>query len=239
MPTVLVTGASRGLGLELARQYAADGWRVFACARSPARATDLAALAAASDGRVTVHHLDVADHAQIEALANELRGQPIDVLVNCAGTMGRESFGDKGMAVQRFGGSDYDEWMHVLRVNVFGPMKMAEAFVEHVAASSQKKLVTLTSVMGSITQNTFGGLYAYRSSKAAANMVMKSLSLDLRRRGIIAVPLHPGWVKTQIGGSRAELDVATSVTGLRRVIAELTPAEAGHFLQWDGREMPW
>jgi NAD(P)-dependent dehydrogenase (short-subunit alcohol dehydrogenase family) len=239
MPTILITGANRGLGLEMARQYAADGWRVLGCARSPERAAELNALAAESSGRVSVHRLDVADHAQVEALAAELHGQPIDVLVNSSGTMGRESFADKGMAIQRFGETDYDDWAQVMRVNVFGPMKMAEAFVTQVAASEQKKLVTLTSMVGSMTQNTSGGLYAYRSSKAAANMVMKSMSLDLKRHGIIALPLHPGWARTEIGGPRAELDAATSVTGMRKVIAGLTPAQAGHFLQWDGRELPW
>jgi NAD(P)-dependent dehydrogenase (short-subunit alcohol dehydrogenase family) len=129
--------------------------------------------------------------------------------------------------------------MRTLRVNLFGPMKMAEAFVENVAASEQKKLVTLTSIVGSIGQNTFGGLYAYRSSKAAANSIMKSMALDLKRRGIIALPMHPGWVRTDIGGPRAELDAPAAVAGLRKVIGGLMPADAGRFLQWDGRELPW
>jgi NAD(P)-dependent dehydrogenase (short-subunit alcohol dehydrogenase family) len=239
MPTILITGASRGLGLELSRQYAADGWRVIAGARRPAAAGELRALAAASGGRLTVHPLDVTDHGQVDALAGELDGAPLDVLLNCAGVMGRESFAEKGATIQRFGATDYDDWVHTLRVNVLGPMKMAETFVDNVAASEQKKLVTLTSVVGSIGQNTFGGLYAYRSSKAAANCVMKSMALDLRRRGIIALPLHPGWVRTDIGGPRGDLDAVTSVAGMRRVIAGLTEASAGRFLQWDGRELPW
>jgi len=239
MPTILITGASRGLGLEMTRQYAAEGCRVYACARTPDQAVELQAVAAASNARVTVHALDVADHGRIDALAAELTGQPIDVLINSAGLMGRESFAEKGMAIQRFGQTDYDDWMRTLRVNLFGPMKMAEAFVENVAASEQKKLVTLTSIVGSIGQNTFGGLYAYRSSKAAANSIMKSMALDLKRRGIIALPMHPGWVRTDIGGPRAELDAPAAVAGLRKVIGGLTPANAGHFLQWDGRELPW
>jgi NAD(P)-dependent dehydrogenase (short-subunit alcohol dehydrogenase family) len=239
MPTTLITGASRGLGLEMTRQYGAEGWRVLACARTPDKSADLRAIAAASSGRITVHALDVADHGQIDALAAALQGQPIDVLVNSAGVMGRESFAEKGMAIQRFGQSDYDDWMDTLRVNLFGPMKMAEAFVENVAASEQKKLVTLTSIVGSIGQNTFGGLYAYRSSKAAANSIMKGMALDLKRRGIIALPMHPGWVRTDIGGPRAELDAPAAVASLRKVIAGLTSANSGHFLQWDGRELPW
>jgi NAD(P)-dependent dehydrogenase (short-subunit alcohol dehydrogenase family) len=239
MPTILITGASRGLGLEFARQYAADGWRVIACVRAPGAANELDDLARSSDGRVTVHSLDVGEPAQIDALAKALDGTPIDVLLNNAGTMGRESFAEKGLATQAFGQSDYDDWVRTLRVNVLGPMKMAEAFVEHVAASGQKKIVTLTSIVGSIGQSKFGGLYAYRSSKAAANSVMKAMSMDLKQRGIIALPMHPGWVRTGIGGPRGELDVTTSVTGVRKVVAELTPADAGRFLQWDGRELPW
>lgn len=239
MASVLITGASRGLGLEFARQYAADGWRVFACVRSPGAAADLDELARGSDGRVTVHELDVEDHAGIDALAAQLDGAAIDVLINNAGLMGRESFAEKGLATQSFGQSDYDDWMRVLRVNLLGPMKIAETLVANVAASAQKKIVTLTSIVGSIGQGRFGGLYAYRSSKSAANSVMKAMSIDLKDRGIIAVPLHPGWVRTGIGGPRAELDVVESVAGMRRVIAGLTLADSGRFLQWDGRELPW
>ena len=239
MPTILITGASRGLGLEFARQCAGEGWHVLACARDPSSATELAALARSFAGRIDVHALDVTDHARIEALASGLAGTPIDVLLNNAGTMGREGFAEKGLAAQRFGATDYEDWLEVLRVNVLAPMKLAESFVEHVAASEQRRIVTLTSMMGSMGQNRVGGFYAYRSSKAAANAVMRSMGLDLRGRGIIALPLHPGWVRTGIGGPRAELDVATSVAGLRQVIAGLTLDDAGHFYQWDGRELPW
>lgn len=239
MPTVLITGANRGLGLEFARQYAADGWRVVACARRPAEATELSDLARESGGQVTIHELDVDEHWQVEALARQLQGLPIDVLVNNAGVMGRETFAEKGLATQSFGRTDYEDWLRTLRINVLGPMKMAETLVENVAASEQKKIVTLTSVVGSVGQSSFGGLYAYRSSKSAANAVMKAMSVDLKKRGIIALPMHPGWVRTAIGGPRGELDVTTSVSGLRRVIAALTPADAGRFLQWDGRELPW
>lgn len=239
MQTILITGANRGLGLEFARQYANDGWRVLACARAPGTAVELNEVAGRPDGKVTVHALDVTDHAQIEALARELKGMPIDVLLNSAAVMGRESFATKGLAVQRFGEIDYADWEHTLRVNVLGPMKVAEAFVENVAASEQKKIVTLTSMVGSMGQNTVGGLYCYRSSKAAANCIMKSMAIDLKARGIIAAPLHPGWVRTAIGGPRGELDVPTSVAGVRKVIASLTLARAGRFLQWDGRELPW
>jgi len=234
VPTVLITGANRGLGRELVRQYRADGWRVFACCRRPESAADLA------DGEgVSLHRLDLTDHRRIEALAAELEGTAVGVLLNSAGTMGAQSFADRGLAIQRFGDSDYEDWMGILRVNVFGPMKMAEAFVEHVARSEQKKIVALTSVVGSMARNRSGGLYAYRSSKAALNSVMKSMAIDLRERGIIAVAVHPGWVRTEMGGPRAEIDAVASVAGIRRVIAGLAGEQAGRFLSYAGEELPW
>jgi NAD(P)-dependent dehydrogenase (short-subunit alcohol dehydrogenase family) len=239
MPTVLVTGAARGLGLEFARRYAADGWRVLAGVREPAAATELRRVAAGSGGRITVHRLDVVEPVSIAALAAELAGVPIDVLLNNAGTMGAASFATHGMAVQRFGQSDYADWEHVLRVNVFGPMRMAEAFVGHVAASERRVIATLTSVAGSVASNRAGGLYAYRSAKAAANMVMKSMALDLAPRGIVAVPIHPGWAKTDMGGPNASVEPAEAVAGVRRVIDGLTPAHAGRLWQYDGAELPW
>lgn len=239
MPTILITGAGRGLGLEFVRQYAAEGWHVLAALRNPARATDLASLAGATDTQVAVHALDVSDHASIDRLAQTLAGTPIDVLLNNAGTMGSQSFAERGMTIQRLGESDYADWERMLRVNVFGPMKMAEAFLGHVAASRQGKIVTLTSIVGSIGSNSLGGLYAYRSTKAAANAVMRSMGLDLAKRGIIAVAMHPGWARTAMGGPRAELEPADAVRGVRAVIARLTPDDAGRFLSYAGQELPW
>jgi NAD(P)-dependent dehydrogenase (short-subunit alcohol dehydrogenase family) len=242
MPTVLVTGANRGLGLELVRQYAADGWQVVACAREPGRAAELATLAAAagSPARVEVRPLDVEDHAAIDALAQRLAGRAIDVLINCAGTMGKGSFAAQGLTFGRFGDSDFDDWMRTLRINAIGPMKMAEAFVGHVARSEQKKLVNVTSIIGSIAKNQIGGLYAYRASKAALNAITRSLAIDLgRSHGIIATVLHPGWARTDMGGPRADIDATTSVTGMRRVIAGLDRDKAGRFWMYDGSELPW
>jgi NAD(P)-dependent dehydrogenase (short-subunit alcohol dehydrogenase family) len=239
MPTVLITGAGRGLGLEFVRQYAADGWSVLATARDPAGRTELEALTKAAAGRLRVFVLDVLDHASIDALAAQLDGTPIDVLINNAGTMGTQSFAGQGMQAQRFGKSDYADWTSTFRVNTLAPMKMAEAFVEHVAASTQKKIVTLSSVIASIGSNNLGGLYAYRSTKTAVNAVMRSMALDLARRGIIAVPLHPGWAATEMGGPNAPLRPQHSVAGLRQVIAGLTKEKSGRFWQYDGKELPW
>lgn len=240
MPTILITGTSRGLGLECVRQYAEAGWRVIACARQPAAASELQAIAARYGEQVRPVALDVEDHAAIDRLARDLEGTAIDVLLNSAGTMGSGSFAKDGLAFGAFGRSDYQDWDTIFRLNVYGPMKMAEAFVGHVARSDQKKIVTLTSMLGSVGINRIGGLYAYRASKAAVNAIMKSMAIDLgKNHGIAATALHPGWVKTDLGGSRADIDVETSVSGMRKVIAALTLETAGRFWVYDGSEMPW
>jgi NAD(P)-dependent dehydrogenase (short-subunit alcohol dehydrogenase family) len=152
--------------------------------------------------------------------------------------LGRFPFALSGGA-QAFGRSDYHDWSDVYRVNVFAPMKMAEAFVDHLASSEQKKLITISSSMGSIGSNSYGGYYVYRSSKTAVNMLMKCLAIDLASRGIIVLPLHPGWVRTDMGGADADIDAATSVAGLREVIAGLTLDDSGSFLDYLGAEIPW
>lgn len=232
MPAVLITGASRGLGLELARQYGADGWEVLACARAPEKSAELQRLAAANAGRIVPYTLDVTDFAAIDALARTLNGRAIDVLINGAGSMG-----SRGSA---FGASDFAEWEYLFKLNTFAPMKMSEAFVAHVARSTHKKIVSLSTIMASMARNTLGGFYAYRASKAALNAISVSMAIDLgRRHGIIVAVLHPGWVRTDMGGPRADIDPHTSVSGMRRVIAELARERAGRFWAYDGSEVPW
>jgi NAD(P)-dependent dehydrogenase (short-subunit alcohol dehydrogenase family) len=241
MPSVLITGANRGLGLGLLKLYAADGWRVYACCRDPGKAKALSDLAAASGGRVTVHRLDVEDHASIEALAQALKGQSIDVLLNVAGWYGSKIVSEPG-GLQKFGESDYAEWARIYRINVMGPMKLCETFVEHVAASSQKKIVNISSIVGSIGTigHGYGGnMYGYRASKAALNAITRAMAEDLKGRGLIVVPLHPGWVRTDMGGPGADIDVDTSVRGMKKVIDGLTPADSGKFLVYDGSTLPW
>ncbi|MEZ5500859.1 MAG: SDR family oxidoreductase [Steroidobacteraceae bacterium] len=239
MATVLVTGAARGLGLEFVRQYAADGWQVHACARDPA-ATALGELSRERPGLIRTHALDLTQANDIRRLAGELADAAIDVLINCAGTMGRKGFDGGGMTAGAFGKSDYEEWQDIFQLNVFAPMQMAEAFVGQVARSEQKKIITLTSILGSIARNSLGGLYAYRASKAAVNAIMHSMAIDLgRRHGIIAIPLHPGWVRTDMGGQRADIDAPQSVAGMRRVIAGLDRDRSGRCWMYDGSELPW
>ncbi|NBQ69590.1 MAG: SDR family oxidoreductase [Nitrosomonadaceae bacterium] len=232
MRTMLITGANRGIGLEFVRQYAADGWRIVACCRKPAAAEALNRLAAQYPDQTTVHALDVTDHAQIDQLAQTLSGQPIDLLINNAGVY-PPAHGDA------LGETDYAAWQHAFAVNTMAPLKITEAFIRQIARSELKTIVTITSKMGSIADNRGGGSYIYRSSKAGVNIVMKSLSIDLNPPKIIAILLHPGWVKTDMGGPGALITAEQSVTGMRRVIGNLTLQDSGKFYAFDGQIVPW
>jgi NAD(P)-dependent dehydrogenase (short-subunit alcohol dehydrogenase family) len=231
MPTVLLTGANRGLGLEFARQYAAAGWQVLACCRSPAAAQDLNDLAEACAGSVRVLALDVRDHPAVATLAAELGPQPIDLLLNNAGV-----YGPTRMVV---GHIDYAAWADVLAVNTLAPMRLVECFTEHVARSERKLIACLSSAMGSISGNSSGRHYLYRSSKAALNAVVRSLSIDLHDRGIIVVALHPGWVKTDMGGADADLEIPVAVRHVIGLLDRLRPEDSGKFLNHDGSAIPW
>jgi NAD(P)-dependent dehydrogenase (short-subunit alcohol dehydrogenase family) len=231
MPTILVTGANRGLGLEFARQYAADGWQVLAACRAPDEAAELKELANEAAGRVRVLPMDVTDAASVRAAAAGLQGEAIDLLLNNAGVGGPSG--------QRIGSLDYAAWAKVLDTNALGPMRVVEAFLENVAMSRLKQVVTITSGMGSLADNTSGGSYAYRSSKAAVNMVMKSLSIDLAARGITCVVMNPGWVRTDMGGQGGKLSPAESIKAMRSVIATLRPQDSGKFLNYTGKPFPW
>ncbi|MFO1426087.1 MAG: SDR family oxidoreductase [Steroidobacteraceae bacterium] len=236
MPTVLVTGCNRGLGLEFARQYGAAGWQVLATCRDPQDAPELQALRAAHAG-IEIHALDVADFDAIGVLAARLAGRPIDVLLNNAGVFGPKPTAQRDPR-QSFGSIDYGIWGDVLRVNLMAPMRMAEAFLEHVAASQQRKIVAISSVEGSIAQAS-GGIYAYKTSKAALNMLMHNLSFDVAARGVVTAAFCPGWVRTRMGGPGAPLEAPPSIAGVRQVIEKLTPATSGRFWLWSGENLPW
>lgn len=225
---VLITGANRGIGLEFTKQYVQDGWNVLACCRNMLAATALQALAT-SHANIQVYSLDVADFAQIDALALQLKDEKIDVLINNAGVYPDSNLTD----------ADTSDWLDAFRINTIAPLKIAAAFTSHMSNSQLKKLATLSSKMGSLDDNTSGGSYIYRSTKAAVNMVMKSLSIDLKPTGIAVVTLHPGWVLTDMGGSNALIDTQTSVAGLRKVIANLNISNSGKFIAYDGKEIAW
>jgi len=229
MTTVLVTGANRGIGLEFAKQYSKDGATVIACCRKPASADQLKALAKSNDS-AEVHALDVADAASIKALAKDLAREPIDILINNAGVYGpkRQSAGDM----------DFEGWAHTLAVNTMAPLAVAQAFRPNLMRGGEKKIVSITSGMASTAENG-GGYLAYRSSKAALNNVMRSLSVDWKGNEIICVVLDPGWVRTDMGGKNAPISPEESVSGMRKVIANLKLSDSGSFLNRNGEERPW
>ncbi|MBC7905312.1 MAG: SDR family oxidoreductase [Rhodospirillaceae bacterium] len=222
MPTILITGANRGLGLEFVRQYAADGWRVIATVRDPLAGK------AASDAGADIYVADVSDPNSIQRLKGALAGVELDVLLNNAGIYGEN---------QSFGAVDPDGFLKVMRTNVLGPLKMAEAFAGQL--TGRKIIASVSSMMGSIAENTSGNFYAYRASKAALDMVMKNLALDLKEQGVTAIALSPGWVRTDMGGPNAPLDAPTAIAGMRAVLAKADLNDSGKFFHFDGRELPW
>jgi NAD(P)-dependent dehydrogenase (short-subunit alcohol dehydrogenase family) len=227
MPTILITGAGRGLGLEFARQFAEEGWDVIATVRDPAKGAAAARLGKA----VEIHLLDVRDPDAAARLARGLKGRPIDVLVCNAGI-----YGPRGA---NFGHTDYAVWDEILKVNVMGPMAVVEALADNVAASKLKRIVMMSSGLGSIADNTSGGSHMYRTSKAALNALAKGLSVDLADRGITVITVSPGWVKTDMGGAGAPLTPKASVDGLRSVIKNVTLFDSGKFFSHDGSELAW
>jgi NAD(P)-dependent dehydrogenase (short-subunit alcohol dehydrogenase family) len=224
--TVLITGANRGLGLEFSRQYAADGWRVIACCRTPGNAPELKKLG----GKIEVRALDVASQESIRHLAKALAGTPIDVLINNAGIHGdRRPFGETDVAL----------WKRIFEVNTIAPIQVLAALLDNVIASAQKKVANISSKVGSIGDGPSGGSYAYRTSKTALNMAMVNAAHELRNHGITILLLHPGWVQTDMGGPSAPVTIEQSITGMRRVIDKATQAETGHFYDYTGRQLPW
>jgi NAD(P)-dependent dehydrogenase (short-subunit alcohol dehydrogenase family) len=229
--TVLITGANRGIGLEHAKVFAERGTRAFATARSPTEATELNALATAHPGRVTVLPYDAADAEAPAKLKAALGSAPIDLILANAGMMAEKE--------AAFGAVDVEAILQTIRINSLAPLKLVEALADNVTSSSRKLIAFQSSLMGSVGDNQSGGYYAYRLSKGALNMIAKCVSNDLRSRGITVVALHPGWVKTRMGGANAPVTVAQSVEGQQRIFDKLTLADSGQFFNYDGKKLPW
>lgn len=223
MATVLITGANRGIGLALTRAYLAEGARVIATVRDLAQADTLRATGA------ELVKLDVTSNHSVEVLKNLLNGLPIDVLINNAGTSNSESFGSL----------DYSAFARVMDTNVFGPLRVTEALVDNLKAGTQKKVASISSQMGSIsTVNTPWGI-PYRTSKAALNMAMRCVAIDLSLHGITTLVLHPGIVETDLGGKGAPVKPDESATGLKQVIEEAENTGELQFMDYQGRVLPW
>ena len=224
MTTIMITGASRGLGLEFARQFYNEEYRVIATCRNPKNANELHTI-----GDIDIHSLDVTDDKSVSNLADKLRGENIDILINNAGVIGQR---------EGFGRLDYDIWAETMDTNVFGPMRVAEAFRDNVMNSEKKQMIFITSRMGSITE-AVPNAYVYRSSKAALNMAVKCLSVELEQQGLIAVLFHPGHVQTDMGGQAAPVTPQKSIEGMKNQIVALTHDDNGRFLSYDGHQIPW
>jgi NAD(P)-dependent dehydrogenase (short-subunit alcohol dehydrogenase family) len=222
--TVLITGANRGIGLELARQYAAAGWHVIGTARKPDAADDLGALAA------KVVQLDVTEPASVERMARDLAGTPIDVLINNAGIQ---------PLMWKLDEIDFEAFQRALDVNLTGPVRVTRALLPNLRAARLKRIVNVTTNLSSIAGNTDGGFYGYRESKAGLNMFTKSIAAELGPEGFVCIVLHPGWVKTDLGGPQAPLEVEESAAGMLRVIDGLAPADNGTFWTYAGEQMAW
>ena len=230
MPTLLITGANRGIGLELCKQYLNDDWVVHACCRNPKKATELNKLAETSD-KLTLHELEVTKEKQMDALKKALKGKPVDILINNAGV--------HALGASQFGKTDDEAWEEAVAVNLIAPMKMMEHFVENIAMSDKKIIASMSSKMGSMEDNGSGGAYAYRATKAALNAVMVSAAHDLHHLDITALILHPGWVRTDMGGPHGEISVKQSGEMLRNILAECDITDSGKFFDIDGTIIPW
>ena len=240
MSSVLITGANRGLGLEFTRQYLKDGWEVHAFCRQPDKAAELGAMVADSRGNIHLRQLDIGNHEQIEAAAKELKNLPIDLLINNAGIADGYGRGVYEMKedpdIQNY---DFAFWEEMMRINTLAPAKIIGAFLENIRAGGQKKIASLSSGLGSITNLAWAGKYGYCASKAGLNMVSKGLAEWLKSENIVVISLSPGWTRTGMGGPHATNSAEESVSGMRHVISGLTLAETGRFWNFDGEELPW
>lgn len=229
MPTVLVTGSNRGLGLEFVKEYLKDRWHVLATCRDLRQADSLRLLQKDYPTHLEIFSMDVTRYREVDEVSLSLKDRPIDVLINNAGI-----YIGKG---QCLGGFNYKEWEEILRVNLLAPMKVTEALYPQLRLGELKRIVMISSKMGSITDNTSGGSYLYRSSKSALNAAARSLAWDLREDGMCVLLLHPGWVKTDMGGKNASITPRQSVEAMRDLIHTLPLEKTGCFFDYQGKKL--
>tara|TARA_B100001079_G_scaffold97946_1_gene84194 strand:- start:855 stop:1565 length:711 start_codon:yes stop_codon:yes gene_type:complete len=236
MPTVMVTGANRGIGYEHVAQYARKKWNVIACARQPEKAIELLQLQDKYGANFIIEELEVTNHKQVDDLSQKHSNTTIDILINNAGTGGPEGM-PGAMDYQKIDNMDYQIWRDILEVNLLAPFKVATSFHKQISISDKKTLIMMSSDLGSVSQNTFGGLYSYRASKSALNIVAKGMSNEWK--DIIVVALAPGWCRTYLGGAEAEIDPMDSVEDQQKMFESLTESDSGKFLDRFGNEVPW
>ena len=236
MPTVMVTGANRGIGYEHVAQYARKKWNVIACARQPEKAIELLQLQDKYGANFIIEELEVTNHKQVDDLSQKHSNTTIDILINNAGTGGPEGM-PGAMDYQKIDNMDYQIWRDILEVNLLAPFKVATSFHKQISISDKKTLIMMSSDLGSVSQNTFGGLYSYRASKSALNIVAKGMSNEWK--DIIVVALAPGWCRTYLGGAEAEIDPMDSVEDQQKMFESLTETDSGKFLDRFSNEVPW
>lgn len=228
MQTALITGANRGIGLHLVKQFLQAGWQVVAACRKPDSATVLNSLAGP---HLQILPLDVTDARSVLALVAALNGKPLDVLVNNAGIMGPQHQNVRDM--------DYDAFLQTLNVNTVAPLRVSAALLPNLKLGKRPRIVTISSQMGAFALDMGPGHIAYSSSKSAVSKVMQLMAKELTPEGIIVCPVHPGWVKTDMGGPNAQLEPADSAAGLFTLIDGLQLQHSGRFWTWDGKEHAW
>ncbi|USH05178.1 SDR family oxidoreductase [Grimontia kaedaensis] len=228
MGTIVVTGASRGIGLELVKTYLAKGDKVIATYRSPEPPSSLTLLQ--ESNQLILRPLEVTDSQSIQAFAASLEDTQIDVLVNNAGVIGPDH--------QSYSDMDVQGWEQTFEINTIAPLIITNALLSHLAKSRSPKVLTISSQMGALSRESTG-MFAYRSSKAAVNKVMQVLALELKAEGIIVCPVHPGWVKTDMGGDEADITVQESAEGIVKLSQSLTMNDSGKFFTWEGHEHAW
>ena len=247
MATLIITGANRGIGLGLVKVYLENHWRVIATCRNPETATELMTLKEKYVEKISIVTMDVNDQTQIDAALKRVNGVPIDLLINNAGSVEMEKYGSG--AYEKIDGIpiddpdlrkyDYEEWESVLRTNILGPARVTGSFIDNLKQPEHSIVVMMTSGLASVSNTWQAGRYAYRTSKAALNMLMRSSGEWLESYGITAVAISPGWTRTDMGGPNASNSIEQAANGIFQVITGISSDDAGKFLNFDGTTLPW
>ena len=228
---ILITGANRGLGLGLVKKFLKNDEKVFCTTRNVSKSKELILCKEKYNDNLEICELDLLDKESPNILSNFLGNEPIDLFINNAGVIGHSA--------QHFKSVSLNHWLDVLKVNLIAPLLITQSIIKNIEKSSERKIYFISSKVGSIEDNKSGGMYIYRSSKTALNQVVKSLSIDLKPLGISVISLHPGWVRTEMGGPNALISVEESVNGMVDVISNTSIINSGQFINYDGTRLPW
>ena len=231
MKKILVTGANRGLGLGLVKKFLKNNEKVICTTRNISKSKELILCKEKYNDNLEICELDLLDKESPNILSNFLGDKPIDLFINNAGVIGHSA--------QHFKSVSLNHWLDVLKVNLIAPLLITQSIIKNIEKSSERKIYFISSKVGSIEDNKSGGMYIYRSSKTALNQVVKSLSIDLKPLGISVISLHPGWVRTEMGGPNALISVEESVNGMVDVISNTSIVNSGQFINYDGTRLPW